>query len=93
MFAVMSHPCSAKELIRDGSSFERAIIVPPDLPDEIAWEMRQIRKFHPDANLGPAEQGLVPHGGRMYDVYDMRSLDGKKRIITYFDIGTEKDFR
>jgi hypothetical protein len=54
--------------------------------------MAQIRKFHPDANLGDAEQGLVPHKGRLYDVYEMHTLRGRK-IVMYFDIGPDNEHK
>ena len=81
--------CDAKEPVRDGSSFEKAIIVNIGPAQEVAWEMVQIRKFHPDANLGDAVQALASHNGRMYDVYEFHTKSGKK-IGMFFDIGPEK---
>jgi len=75
--------------IRDGSSIEKAIIVNVSPVQEVAWIMAQIRKVHPDANLGDLEQYLVSQNGRRYDVYDLHTTKGK-RIVMFFDIGKEE---
>ena len=76
------------EPIRDGSSFEKAIIVNVSSVQEVDWIMRQIRKLHPDANLGDLEQGIAEHNGRLYDVYALHTDRGKE-ITMFFDIGAK----
>jgi hypothetical protein len=86
----MANEQEKPEPIRDGSSFKKAIIVNVPQVLEVQWIMLQIRKLHPDANLGDLEQGLVSYKGRVYDVYDLRTKKGK-RIVMYFDIGKDED--
>src|SRR4051794_463694 len=81
--------CHAREgkklhVVRDGSSFERAIIVGRDQPGEVDWEFAQMRKLHPDAEIVPAEQALVSHDGRDYDLWVLKTPHGK--VTVYFDI-------
>jgi len=73
---------------RDGSSFEKAIIVPRNQPDEVNWEFKQMRRLHPDADIVPVEQALASHGGRDYDLWVLKTPHGK--VTVYFDI-TEHD--
>jgi hypothetical protein len=77
------------EPVRDGSSFKRAIIVNVSPVQEVAWIRAQIGKHHPGIHVRSEEQGLVPHKGRLYDVYDLETTSGK-HIVMYFDIGEDK---
>ena len=77
-----------RQVDRDGSSFERAIIVPPHQPNEVEWEFKQMRRLYPDAEIVPVEQALASHRGRDYDLWTLKTPRGK--VTMYFDI-TEHD--
>jgi hypothetical protein len=82
--------CGAGTSERDGSTPDKAIIVPAGLGDrEVSWEMAQARRLYPDANLGDAVQGLVPYKGRLLDAYEFHTSSGKQ-INVFFDIGPDK---
>jgi hypothetical protein len=80
--------CFAKES-RDGSSFDRAIIIRASLDDEMKLERYWMRKLYGITSLIPGEQGLVCHKGTMYDLWLLNSPSGKKAI--YFDLGPSEN--
>jgi hypothetical protein len=79
---------NAHKVVRDGSSFDKAIIVTDHGPNEVKWEVAQMRRFHPDAEILPVEQGLASHNGRLYDVWVLKTPHGE--VIMFFDIGEDK---
>ena len=83
--------CGAGTSERDGSTPEKAIIVPSGLGDkEVAWEMAEAHRLYPDLNLGNAVQGLVPYKGRLLDAYEFHTSGGKQKNL-FFDIGPDPD--
>ena len=61
---------------RDGSTLDKAIIVPSGLGDqEVSWEMAEAHRLYPDANLGDATQWLVPYKGRLLDAYEFHTSE------------------
>jgi hypothetical protein len=65
--------------VRDGSTFERAILVPGDYKHYVAWEWDYLHK-HFSGRI-PAQQTLTRHNGRTYDEFVF--VGGK---LLYFDI-------
>ena len=70
---------AAVEVVRDGSSFERAILVPGDYKHSVRWEWDYLHRHFPDRI--PTEQALIQHNGRTYD----RFVFGGGKVL-YFDI-------
>ena len=78
------------QLTRDGSSFERAIIVNVPEPKRTDWEMSQAFQRHPELGFLPDSQRTeLPHLGRLYHIWELRSKTGKRAII-YFDLGEDE---
>lgn len=77
-------------LTRDGTSFQRAIIVKVAEPDRSKWEMSQTLTRHPGLGF-PVSWGRseLSHMGRLYHVYELRAKSGNK-VIIYFDLGEDK---
>jgi hypothetical protein len=74
---------------RDGSSFQRAVIVSVAEPDRFKWEMTQLLQHHPDMELRGFARGTVSHMGRLYDICELQSQAGKK-VTMYFDVGPDE---
>ncbi len=69
---------------RDGSSYERAIIVPPKTAQYVKWEWDQLQKRFFDGYAMPKEHALLEHDGRMYDRFVFSTRQGDKIMI--FDV-------
>ena len=65
--------------VRDGSSFERAILVEGDYEHSVDWEWNYLRKHF--GRGVPKEHALTQHKGRTYDVFVFFS--GR---AVYFDV-------
>jgi hypothetical protein len=66
-------------VVRDGSSFERAILVEGDYKHSVDWEWNYLKKTLRLRGL-PREQALTQHNGRTYDRFVFRDR------VVYFDI-------
>jgi hypothetical protein len=66
--------------VRDGSSFERAILVEGDYKHSVDWEWNYLRKYFRGRGL-PREHALTRHNGRTYDKFVF--TDGK---VVIFDV-------
>ena len=64
--------------IRDGSSFERAILVEGDYEHSVDWEWAYLKKHF--GGRMPKEQGLTQHKGRTYDRFVFSDR------VVYFDV-------
>jgi len=66
-------------LVRDGSSFERAILVQGDYEHSVDWEWNYLKK---DLRLRglPKEHALTQHNGRTYDKFVFSDR------VVYFDV-------
>ena len=73
---------------RDGSSFQRAVIVNVAEPDRANWELAQILQQHPDMDLHRFSRRTVSHLGRRYDICELQSKAGKS-VVMYFDFGAD----
>ena len=78
-------PAASRDSITDGSSLEKAIVVPRDTEKEgIAWEYAWIQeRFGPYRRKG--QRLLMGDGGRRYDQVSVGLADGTERTL-YFDI-------
>ena len=65
--------------VRDGSSFERAILVEGDYKHSVDWEWDYLRKNFRDHGM-PKEQALTQHNGRTYDKFVFSDK------VVYFDV-------
>ena len=79
---------SAKEpphsaIVRDGSSFERAIIPAADYDHYVDWEWDYLKKRLWGQGM-PVEHALTEHNGRLFDVHTFSTSQGNK--VIYFDI-------
>jgi hypothetical protein len=70
---------AAAEIVRDGSSFERAILVPGDYKHSVRWEWDYLHRHFRDRI--PTEQALTQQNGRTYDRF---VFAGSK--VLYFDV-------
>ena len=75
----LSTPAVAADVVRDGSSFERAILVQGDYKHSVRWEWNYLHRNFPDRI--PTEQVLTQHNGRTYETFAF--VGGK---ILYFDV-------
>jgi hypothetical protein len=66
-------------VVRDGSSFERAILVEGDYKQSVDWEWNYLKKTLRLRGL-PREQALTQHNGRTYDRFVFSDR------VVYFDI-------
>jgi len=64
---------------RDGSSFERAILVEGDYKHSVDWEWNYLHKHYPGRM--PSEHALTQHDGRTYDKF----VFGGGKVV-YFDV-------
>lgn len=69
--------------VRDGSSFERAILVEGDYEHSVDWEWNYLRKNFRGRGL-PKEHALTQHNGRTYDKFVFSTARGDK--VVYFDV-------
>jgi hypothetical protein len=69
--------------IRDGSTFERAILVPGDYEHSGAWEWNYLRTHFRGLGM-PKQAGLLQHNGRTYDEFVFGAARGDKFV--YFDL-------
>jgi len=91
MLAILP-PCRAADhQTRDGSSFEKAIILARDDKHATETEMRIIQRLHPDVTTGSLELSIEAHNGRLYEIVVLKTTSGKKFSV-YFDL-SEKDPR
>jgi hypothetical protein len=65
--------------LRDGSSYERAILVEGDYKHSVDWEWDYLRKNFRGHGM-PKEQALTQHNGRTYDKFVFSDK------IVYFDV-------
>jgi hypothetical protein len=77
-------PVLGEKEVRDGSSYERAIIVPPDHKDYVKWEWDLLFKRFFDGQAMPKEHALVEHDGHMFDRFVFTTRKGEK--VIYFDV-------
>ena len=77
-------PLEGATEVRDGSSYERAIIVPPETKRYVDWEWDYLEKRFFDGHAMPKEHALLEHGGRMYDRFVFSTRAGDKVVI--FDV-------
>ncbi len=66
--------------VRDGSNFERAILVEGDYKHSVDWEWNYLHKFFRGRGL-PREHALTRRNGRKYDKFFF--TDGK---VVIFDV-------
>jgi len=66
--------------VRDGSSFERAILVEGDYKHSVDWEWNYLHKYFRGRGL-PREHALTRHNDRTYDKFVF--TDGK---VVIFDV-------
>jgi hypothetical protein len=66
-------------VVRDGSSFERAILVEGDYKHSVDWEWDYLKKRLRLRGL-PKEQALTQHNGRTYDRFVFSDR------VVYFDV-------
>ena len=69
--------------VHDGSSFERAIVVPGDYEHTVDWEWAYLKKLFWGHGM-PQEHGLMQHNGRWYDRFVFSTSSGDKTV--YFDV-------
>ena len=69
--------------VRDGSSFERAILVPGDYKGSVDWEWNYLRKKYGRRAM-PKEHALTRHKGRTYDKFVFSTARGDE--VIYFDV-------
>ena len=72
-------PLAAAAVTRDGSSFERAVLVEGDYAHSVDWEWNYLKKTLGLRGL-PRERALTQHKGRTYDKF---VFSGK---VVYFDV-------
>jgi hypothetical protein len=78
-------PAASRDSITDGSSLEKAIVVPRDTEKEgIAWEYAWIRE-HFGGYRRKGQRLLMGDGGRRFDQVSVQLADGTERTF-YFDI-------
>ena len=65
--------------VRDGSSFERAILVQGDYKHSVDWEWNYLRKNLRLRGM-PREHALTQHKGRTYDEFVFNNK------VVYFDV-------
>jgi hypothetical protein len=66
-------------VVRDGSSFERAILVEGDYKHTVDWEWDYLKKKMGLRGM-PKEQALTQHNGRTYDKFVFSDR------VVYFDV-------
>jgi hypothetical protein len=71
-------PLAAAAEVRDGSSFERAILVQGDYEHSGDWEWNYLRKHF--RSRMPKEHALTQHKGRTYDQFVFSDR------VVYFDV-------
>src|SRR5438045_3131673 len=69
--------------VRDGSSFERAILVEGDYKHSVDWEWDYLKKKFGGRGM-PKEHALTQHKGRTYDRFVFSTAGGDK--VIYFDV-------
>ena len=69
--------------VRDGSSFERAILVPGNYEHSVVWEWNYLSKQFGGRGI-PKEQALTQHGGRTYERFVWGTSAGDR--VVYFDV-------
>ena len=69
--------------VRDGSSFERAILVEGDYDHSVDWEWNYLRKRFGGRGI-PKEHALTQHKGGTYDRFVFSTAGGDK--VVYFDV-------
>jgi hypothetical protein len=82
VFLTVFAVASAAE-VRDGSSFERAILVQGDYEHSVDWEWAYLKKLFWGRGM-PKEHGLMQHNGRWYDRFVFSTSGGDK--VVYFDV-------
>ena len=80
-FAILSVASAAE--IRDGSSFDRAILVQGDYKHSVDWEWNYLRQKFGGRGM-PKEHALTQHNDRTYDRFVFSTAGGDKTI--YFDV-------
>jgi hypothetical protein len=76
---ILSIRSLAAAVVRDGSSFERAIVVEGDYKHSVDWEWNYLKKTLRLPGL-PKEQALTQHNGRTYDRFVLSDR------VVFFDI-------
>jgi hypothetical protein len=76
---ILSIPSLGAAVVRDGSSFERAILVEGDYKHSVDWEWNYLKKTLRLPGL-PKEQALTQHNGRTYDRFVFSDR------VVFFDI-------
>jgi hypothetical protein len=78
------------DVVRDGSTVERAVIVrQSSVHKVVAWEWQWIKEHHPFASaLSWMHQSVCEHN-RLYDLYILKTQAGERRA--YFDVGEKCD--
>jgi hypothetical protein len=74
---------SAKDVL-DGTTPERAIMVPGDSKHYVDWEWDYLQKRFFDGHAMPKEHALIEHKGHMYDSFVFSTRSGDK--VIYFDV-------
>jgi hypothetical protein len=69
--------------VRDGSSFERAILVQGGYEQSVDWEWAYLKKLFWGRGM-PKEHGFMQHNGRWYDCFVFTTSSGDK--VIYFDV-------
>jgi hypothetical protein len=79
--------CDARDTkqARDGSSFARAFLIPPDIDDEhfVHWEHAYMRQHYPSYATNVTQE-LIQQDGRMYDTFSFPTATGQKKV--FFDV-------
>ncbi len=69
--------------VRDGSSFEKAVIINGPMSEFVTVEWQWIAQHYPRAQRLPSEQGLIIRKGRYFDLITF-TANGVQRTV-YFD--------
>jgi len=64
--------------LRDGSSYERSIMVPAGTQDYVQWEWDYLQKRFFDGYAMPKEHAMLEHDGRIYDSFVFTTRQGEK---------------
>jgi len=78
------------QVVRDGSTAERAVMVPHRSTHKVVdWEWQWIKGHHPFASALSWMHQCVCEHHRLYDLYIVDTPAGKRNV--YFDVGEKCD--
>jgi len=87
LFLCAASVCFAATGEHDGSSCQRAIIVPDGTPDVMHWEMVWVRERYPDAHFYAGAS--LPRDNHICMMLEFDTESGK-HLNLFFDVSPEK---